>query len=286
MLLRRWIRFAVIPFSLAFLTDCSAFTALTVIRSGEQSGALTTPIKTQCRRRGHMMILTVRINDSNKDFNFVLDTGAASVFNTSVAEELKLKAKTALTAKDPTGAEKEVGMVFLNRFAVKDGISIQHVGAAVMDIPPMFERHTGERIDGILGSNILRYFAFILDYSENSVTWLPEGQAISLRTKDAILMKQTLKQGFTPAIPCSIDDTETLCLIDTGSSLPLMVPKSRLTQEKRRYRLIHGIVATKENLFQLRNILHDPQIKTITIEYESDGNRGTATVIKEPLFGE
>jgi predicted aspartyl protease len=171
---------------------------------------------------GHRIIVKVRINDSNTEYSFMLDTGALTIIDQEAADELKLKKGTAM----PTMKQGE--NAFLTRV---DRISLGEMGVEdfeipIMDIPRQFDRRVMS--DGFIGSDFLRFFRTTIDYENRNIILRrdtnPALQGKGIRIKVDIPFPMRF-----PTLSLTTDSLlEINGIIDTGSPYELVLPMSFL----------------------------------------------------------
>lgn len=203
------------------LSSCTEISALLLINSGNIKSDTTvdeyiyyqTP--PAYHPLSHSIILTVHINQSKKPFNFILDTGALTVISKKIAKELNIKNELTIKANDVDGNTKDQSLVKLQSLKIKD-IEVKDIAAGIFDLS-MFDNYDLD-IDGIVGSNALRFFKVTLDYEKNSI-YFSNKKGFSEKQKNAYQLKfeQDITNGFAPKLPCVINNNLTLdAYIDTG----------------------------------------------------------------------
>ena len=96
----------------------------------------------------------------------MLDTGASiTIFTPETAESLKLKKIAKINISD-SFISKDTDLVVAEKIILGD-VSVEKCSAAILETDK-FEDTFNIKIDGVLGSNFLRFFAIRIDYSRNN----------------------------------------------------------------------------------------------------------------------
>ncbi|NLE06232.1 MAG: clan AA aspartic protease, partial [Crenarchaeota archaeon] len=98
------------------------------------------------------IIINARINNSEKEYRFIVDTGAGSiVIDDEVAAELKLEKKMDGRASDYYDS-KAFDIVFIRRLTVGK-VGVENCGAIVIDLKLLDDY----QVDGLIGYNFLKF---------------------------------------------------------------------------------------------------------------------------------
>ena len=171
---------------------------------------------------GHRIIVKVRINDSNKEYSFMLDTGALTIIDQQAADELKLKKGTAMpTMKQGENAFlTRVDRISLGEMAVED------LEIPIMDIPQQFDRRVMS--DGFIGSDFLRFFRTTIDYENRNIILRRDADSVIQEKEIRIKVDVPFPLRF-PTLSLTTDSLlEINGIIDTGSPYALVLPMSFL----------------------------------------------------------
>ena len=195
--------------------------AVSIIRSGEpmQLGSDTV---VEAYMTAHFLTVKVKINDSKKEYNFLVDTGSLTVIDKNVVRELNLNDFVQIKTNDSAGNSKNVSFVELDQINVGD-VVVGGCGVGVIDLGKF-----GKDIDGILGSNFLQYFTVQIDYQKTRLVFLAGkySQASTDKTKKIPIYKN-MKFGFAPMGTCKINTVTAIdCMIDTGHPEIASIPVS------------------------------------------------------------
>lgn len=171
----------------------------------------------------HVVIIPVRINNSEKIYRFMLDTGALTILSRKTADDFGLEDGVEITARDSEGGEKKIKLVNLPSIRVGD-FEVSDCAAGIID---MEQSALGMlEIDGILGSNYLKFFKVTIDYQKEILHLSKDtGESPPAEGVYQAPFTAAMEYGYAPVIECKVDDAiEVSGVIDTGAyivSLPL-----------------------------------------------------------------
>jgi predicted aspartyl protease len=108
-------------------------------------------------------LLMVPIEIQSRPYRFAIDTGASTtVISPDVARECEVES-TAMPSMTGGGGAVAASSALLASLTI-GGASISRVRVAVAEFLGMLSQATGARLDGILGTNVLRRFRVTIDY--------------------------------------------------------------------------------------------------------------------------
>lgn len=210
-------------FLLALLVSgCAGMKSVSIIKGGSpEQGVLSQFESVKANHLAHYLTVQVRINDSSEDFLFLVDTGAITVIDKLTAEKFTFAEFVVNEVTDIAGNKKEVRLVRVGKLSVGK-IRISDCAAVITDL----KKHS-PKIDGILGSNFLRYFKVELDYQNSQLVFHGSSENQPLDGFIAIPIWQNIKQGFAPTTKCILDGSiDVDCMIDTGHDQAVSLPLS------------------------------------------------------------
>jgi len=216
----------IIAFIIASASGCSVMKAASIINSGESIIHNGTESQVSIISKGHLIIVKVYLNDFPKPYNFILDTGALTVIDRNIVQELKLTDGVKVKGSGAGGNSEPVQLVQIDKLKVGNA-EVNNFGSAVYDFSSKF----GSQIDGILGSNFLKQFKVTIDYQNNQITLSNEIKPQAVKNSEFIIpFKVDMKNGFAPQIKCILnDEIKSIGIIDTGSpsiaDLPVSIIK-------------------------------------------------------------
>ncbi|WP_298319654.1 hypothetical protein [uncultured Aquimarina sp.] len=163
---------------------------------------------------GHMLI-DVKIDNSNKTYPFILDTGASNYLFQSFPKEKIGKSIGRGIGMDPNG-KIFFPKIFNIPFLDVSGIELKNI--AFNKSPSEFP--CTENIYGIIGKNIMRHFAWQLDFQDNKIYIAKESTLLPKQEEEGIQLK--LKENrFSHHLYIPIylsDNTKARLIVDTGMS--------------------------------------------------------------------
>lgn len=202
---------------------CSAVKGVSIVRGGSPQSTLTGDESVKAEQMVHLLTVKVRIDDSPEELTFMVDTGALTVIDEEVAKRFMFKDSVTNKVADSAGNRKDIRLVQVNKISVGK-VAVSDCAAAVVDM-----KKFNPKIDGLLGSNFLRFFTVQLDYRNHRVAFLSKSDGRSLEGAMKLPMWQNMKFGFAPTIKCEIDGSVALdCMVDTGHDAIASFPLSTL----------------------------------------------------------
>ena len=208
-----------------FLSSCVSKT-VQIINSDEVVINNYTKSTIPFSMRVHEILIKVRLNDSQKEYLFILDTGAMTLIRREVAEELGLIKRTDIRITGASGTTKSIDLVSLYRVMAGD-MEIRDCAASVTDFPGFLPQD----VAGFLGSNFLRHFIVTIDYKGKAITLSRETQHADAPPETIkIPIEMEMRNSYAPGVTCTIDGRiKGTALIDTGfqgiASIPLPMAK-------------------------------------------------------------
>jgi hypothetical protein len=175
---------------------------------------------------GHTIRVKARINGSTSEYDFILDTGAITMMDERVAQELKIERG----AEMPTPDESKKAYLTDEPVAVTLGdAGVEDFIIPIFDLGSVFDSDL--EVDGFIGSDFLRFFRTTIDYQrqvivlalEQSASEIPDG-AYSMKISKPFPMR-------FPTVECKIDGSRKKpAMIDTGCRRALVIPLSELDE--------------------------------------------------------
>jgi len=137
---------------------------------GGRSGAIPARLEIPLEYRGGMLFIKVRLGENPREYDFLLDTGAAfNVVSTRIARQLDLQPVTDSSISDATRSTEELTFVRVGELFL-GGIPFRNTAAAVFDLDRS-SRIRCYQIDGVLGMNLIRLVPYWrIDYSGEKLT--------------------------------------------------------------------------------------------------------------------
>jgi Aspartyl protease/PDZ domain len=165
---------------------------------------------------GAHILVGVKLNGEGP-FRFILDTGGHSILSTEVAQRLRLIGSHP-TASGGIGS----GTIAVTRTTVAridiGNAYIRNQPFKIMDIKNGFGQSFGERIDGIVGVQLLMRFQVTIDYAGRLLTLSTEREPLANAIPFTFI-------GDMPATSASLGSRSTWFGIDTGSGASMILSK-------------------------------------------------------------
>jgi len=161
-----------------------------------------------------MMLVDCHINNSEKVYHFMIDTGALFFIDKSLADELNLKQQGPMAKIDKL---------------VMDQVVAERIFAMTTFPLKMIKQSSGITLHGIIGSNFLERYVVHFDYKKKQMTLRPPDHFTQdMKDQAGFMMKfQAHVVNRAPMIPCTLNgQIEVLGMVDTGQPFALALPLS------------------------------------------------------------
>jgi hypothetical protein len=192
------------------ISGCTMLKAISIVNSGEAISSHPIESTIPFDMKAHAIIIKARVNDSTKEFNFILDTAALTVVDQKTASELGLNGEVEVELNDSAGKTKKVKLAKLGILSIGD-VKVKDSAAVIADLSDI-------GCDGIVGSSFLRYFRVTIDYRHRLLTFSDSKKSVPANDGEVVIkFKPEMTQGFAPKIECTVDKSiDTDAFIDTG----------------------------------------------------------------------
>lgn len=208
-------------FTLLLVPGCSTMKGVSIIRGGTTEQAALNTESIEAGKAAHFLTVKVRINDSQEDLNFLVDTGSLTLIDEQTARRFAFEDSVMVESNDSAGNKKDVPLARVGRISV-GGVVVYNCAAAIVDL-----KKIDTQIDGLLGSNFLRHFKVKLDYQNSRVTFLANSGDPQMEGAMIIPFWKNMKYGFAPTMECELDKQVTVdCMVDTGHPEIASIPSS------------------------------------------------------------
>ncbi len=156
----------------------------------------------------HLILVKAKINESQKDYDFVIDTGGLTFIDKNVAQELNLKQR---------GMMAKIDILDLSGFKIEKifcftTFDFQHFKA--LRTP----------IHGIIGSNLLERFKVTFDFKSFLVSFSSDTASFEPVEKGIHLSFRNHPVNNAPLIKFTLNHKIMEGMIDTGQPYPLVLP--------------------------------------------------------------
>jgi len=251
----------ILPLLIIIICMQSCTTLQIVKRVNGGKIALNTPTKSiiPFELKGHPILIKCRLNNSTKEYKFMFDTGAITLVTPQVANELELQDAIEIELQGTGGKSAKVNLVQLKNVTVGKS-TVQNVAAVIVD----FEKKHGVKIDGILGSNFLKFFQVTINYQKHEITLLHSTEPLSTKNDNDIQIpfETNMRSGFAPQVECIINgDITSTGIIDTGypgvAGIPLSLMKKMSSFKNGNFvkasgSMVGGIVGMAKESYAMR----------------------------------
>jgi len=208
-------------------SGCSTFRAISLVKGGEALNKAKEEREVPFELRGHLILVKGKINGADRDYTFILDTAALTVVGEEAAKELGLAKEVEIEAKDNAGGAKKAYLTRLKNLSLGD-FTVNEPAAVIFDMAKI-RRMEGINVDGIIGSNFLRFFKVKIDYQRRFVTLSGDtGHLSPVPGGYLVRFEQSMKQGFAPLVEVASSDATFDAAIDTGLADALSLPVTLL----------------------------------------------------------
>jgi predicted aspartyl protease len=177
---------------------------------------------------GHAIILKMKINNSEKEYNFIFDTGAITVLDKKVAEDLKIPVLSHVGAEDSQNNKSSFDVCKIDKVQLGD-IIVKDLGSAVMDCQ-FITKILEYPIDGIIGNNFMKFFKIKLDYQSQTLSFSNQLSPVKSVTNAYLIpFDMNMSDGFAPSFPCNINSSFVVRgKIDTGFDGLISMPEDEV----------------------------------------------------------
>ncbi len=223
------------------LHSCSAFKAINIMNSGDAAFTNNLEKAVPFTLEGHPLLIQARLNNSSKEYNFMLDTGAFTLITQEVADELGLPTGLEITANGSQGKTKKIELVTLDTVTVGNAV-VKNCPSGVIQNDSLFP----ENIAGIIGSNFLRFFTVTIDFEEQTILFTNT----PLDKQKSMPVRLEMEHGFAPFLQCTLNDkTQIKAIIDTGTPVTsLTLPLLKNTNEFLLGKVVKAIGSTSAGI--------------------------------------
>lgn len=168
-------------------------------------------------RKG-LVVVQAKINNSEKSYEFIFDTGAySSIISRELAEQLDLLPKASRKTGDSRGNIREMEVVLLKNIDL-NGLQIRNIAAGIIDFPENSPIQCIAK-DGIIGANLIRECHWKMDFQERKM-WMTDNfdQFTEIKDQTPLPFKHSKKNG-KPYINLKLEDYLIQnVLVDVGSN--------------------------------------------------------------------
>jgi Aspartyl protease/PDZ domain len=154
--------------------------------------------------------------DGKGPYRFIFDTGGSNLIDPAVAKEIGAKGAGSLQGGGAGSGTESFSFATVDSLQIGGAI----VRNQVFSIAPVrlgFGISAGQRVDGLIGFEVLARFVTSFDYAGHAVTFKMPGAS----APDGADVVPFVFGGSQPQIACTIDGVTSECSVDTGSRVSL-----------------------------------------------------------------
>lgn len=193
-----------------FLTSCTYLKTVKLIKNGEIAQKEFN-VKIPFEYRFGRIVLKVSIK--NKEYNFLVDTGAPNVISKELAKELGFKSTGGVSVGDSQEQNSSLGFTSIEKISI-GGIDFLNTGAAVADLSVL----GCLPVDGFIGANLMRKAIWKFDFQNQIVTISNSAESLNITEVVEKIPFSTNKAG-TPIINIKLNNEPVKYVtVDLGSN--------------------------------------------------------------------
>jgi predicted aspartyl protease len=181
---------------------------------------------TALRMYGKWGVVEVKLGDNRRSYRFIVDTGAGStVIDQALAHSFTVAASSgASNIQGASGSEDSFRSAKLRRLQVA-GLSYLDLPVVLTDMR-QFTGKSGQRYDGILGSDVLSRYSYVFDVPRRHLTLIeadrPDPRRWSKCIANPLMSRPNGANGFL-AVPVSLHGgIRAVGIVDTGAAMTVL----------------------------------------------------------------
>jgi predicted aspartyl protease len=227
-------------------------------------------------------LIIIKVKIKNKDYNFILDTGASNIVSKELAESLKLKV---------IGSEKIYDVYNKSQISEYTRIETIQIGeidfvetiAAITDFNSI-PAWSSMKVDGLIGSNLMQHAIWDFDFKKKLITITDNESKLNLPEK---IIENKLFIGYAgiPSIACKINGKKVWNFtVDFGFNGGIIIPFSEFEKQKENEKISDFTKSKTQGVIGIygkQNTTRESYTGTINeIEF------GNSTLKKEKVYSE
>ena len=156
----------------------------------------------------HLVLVRASINGSDRQYNFVVDTGGMACIDKGLAQELGLKEKGPMAKIDSL----ELSGVVIEKVFCFTTFDFGHFDAL------------GTPIHGMIGSNLMERYRVTFDFMDRTITF--SGDTTSIEPPEGVMLLEFESHpvNSAPVVDIAICGNGLKGMIDTGQPYPVVLP--------------------------------------------------------------
>lgn len=159
--------------------------------------------------------------DGKGPYRFIFDTGGSNVIDPAVAKELGTAAQGSFQGSGAGSATESFSFAKVDRLDVGNAVLRNQV-FAVLPVRQGFGVGAGQRVDGLIGFEVLARYVTTFDYANRKLTLQMPGASAPA----GVTVMPFFFGATQPQFKCTIDGVASDCSVDTGArdSISLLTP--------------------------------------------------------------
>lgn len=158
----------------------------------------------------------IQVNINGNKYNFLFDTGAATVISPELRNLLNLKTAVEDKVSDSQGNGKQQEFVVIENMQIGN-LNFQDIGAAVIDVKNIFEFKC-MNYDGIIGANQMAKAIWQIDYKNKMLTATNHLTNLNIPSNASTIDFEPRGYQKTPVVAVTIGNKTSFVTFDTGAT--------------------------------------------------------------------
>ena len=165
-----------------------------------------------------IIIVKAKINNSEEEYNFIVDTGGRTFLDKEIVQKLQLKQK---------GYQVKIDTLTLA------GFQIENIFCFITFDFKLFDEALGIKLHGMIGSDLMERFKVILDYTKRTIIFSQDTTFISDSDKGILLKFRNHPVNYSPLVKFKLNQDMVIeGMIDTGHPYAIVLPLDYLEKLK------------------------------------------------------
>ncbi|MGB0863489.1 MAG: aspartyl protease family protein, partial [Saprospiraceae bacterium] len=243
---------ALLFFILLFIvSSCNSYRTGKIITSGS---VIQTAFhkKINYEKLQNWIIITAKVNNSDKEYRFLFDTGAVSVVSSEMAKELGLKNKAENDVGSSNSHRKKTVFTTMEKINI-EGIDFEDIGAVIIDFDTSPEiKCLGAEIDGIIGANLMKLAVWQIDYIAETLEFADNQTKLEIDANNVYKIPFTHNRQGSPKVTFPILGKKVKVTFDTGKTGGIGVNRKQFGKfnfENDSIQMVKGIGQTGAGVF-------------------------------------
>lgn len=182
--------------------------------------------------RSGVIIIKAKVNGSEKEYDFILDSGAAyTIISKEVADELNLNPKAVTEMTDFSGIRNTMDIIVLDKVNIAN-YEFSDIAAGIVDFSnnPIYSCIAN---GGIIGTNLMHLCNWEINYQEKEIKITDHSIKPGNSENSIIIPFKTFYNIYRPYIDIETEYFKlSNCLVDIGSASGITVPTEYCDMKK------------------------------------------------------